>query len=120
MSDMGRDIAERIIQNGTLAFDDGSDLTIPFATWAKCVLLACEYLRLCDAQPKATSTPQESATALYMPDDVSDAFESFKLAIIRHKNAAWSSISQEQMRDCLKMLIDVIDSEELHRDDQPF
>ncbi|CAE7686408.1 unnamed protein product [Symbiodinium microadriaticum] len=39
-----------------------------------------------------------------MPDDVLDAFEAFKLAIIRHRGAAWEEISQEDMISCLESL----------------
>lgn len=39
-----------------------------------------------------------------MPDDVLDAFEAFKLAIIRHRSAGWEEISQEDMISCLESL----------------
>ncbi|MEW4563743.1 hypothetical protein AB1K70_14510 [Bremerella sp. JC770] len=39
-----------------------------------------------------------------MPDDVLDAFEAFKLAIIRHRGANWEEISQEDMISCLESL----------------
>lgn len=39
-----------------------------------------------------------------MPDDVLDAFEAFKLAIIRHRGSNWEEISQEDMISCLESL----------------
>ncbi|PQO31259.1 hypothetical protein C5Y96_13015 [Blastopirellula marina] len=39
-----------------------------------------------------------------MPDDVLDAFEAFKLAIIRHRGAGWEEISREDMISCLESL----------------
>jgi len=39
-----------------------------------------------------------------LPDDVMDAFEAFKLAIIRHRSADWDEISQEDMVSCLESL----------------
>lgn len=39
-----------------------------------------------------------------LPDDVAEAFDSFKLAIIRHKNAGWDDISQADMLGCLDAL----------------
>ena len=39
-----------------------------------------------------------------LPDDVADAFESFKLSIIRHKNAGWKDISCDEMQGVLDSL----------------
>lgn len=39
-----------------------------------------------------------------LPDDVLDAFEAFKLAVIRHRAAGWEEISQEDMISCLESL----------------
>ncbi|GAA4431679.1 hypothetical protein [Bremerella cremea] len=39
-----------------------------------------------------------------MPDDVLDAFEAFKLAIIRHRAAGWDEFSQDDMISCLESL----------------
>lgn len=39
-----------------------------------------------------------------LPDDVMDAFEAFKLAVIRHRAAGWEEISQDDMLSCLESL----------------
>lgn len=39
-----------------------------------------------------------------LPDDVADAFEQFKLVILRHKAERWSDISREDMVACLESL----------------
>ena len=39
-----------------------------------------------------------------LPDDVLDAFEAFKLAVIRHRAAGWEEISQADMINCLESL----------------
>jgi hypothetical protein len=49
--------------------------------------------------------PFENLPAL--PDDVTEAFEQFKLAILRHKNDDWSAISCDDLLaslDSLKQL----------------
>jgi hypothetical protein len=39
-----------------------------------------------------------------LPDDVADAFEQFKLIILRHKAERWSEISRDDMLACLESL----------------
>jgi hypothetical protein len=39
-----------------------------------------------------------------LPDDVADAFEQFKLIILRHKAERWSDISRDDMVACLDSL----------------
>jgi hypothetical protein len=39
-----------------------------------------------------------------LPDDVADAFEAFKLSIIRHKNAGWKDLTQAEMLGVLDSL----------------
>lgn len=39
-----------------------------------------------------------------LPDDLADAFESFKLAILRHKADDWAEISREEVLSCLDAL----------------
>jgi len=43
-----------------------------------------------------------------LPDDLADAMESMKLAILRHKTAGWQAIDEGsvlQMLDALKALV---------------
>lgn len=51
-----------------------------------------------------------------LPDDVADAFEQFKLVILRHKAEQWSDIS----RDDLLASLDSLKQLALTPDDQPF
>jgi len=39
-----------------------------------------------------------------LPDDVADAFEAFKLSIIRHKNSGWKELSRDEMLGVLESL----------------
>jgi hypothetical protein len=39
-----------------------------------------------------------------LPDDLADAFESFKLAILRHKSAGWAEITRDDVLASLDSL----------------
>jgi hypothetical protein len=67
--------------------------------------LECEHGDRLQAQPTPPFRPFADLPPL--PDDLNEAFESFKLAILRHKTAGWRDISREdilQTLDALKAL----------------
>ena len=102
------EIAERILTHGTLAYDSGGDLTVPFNTWKACVLVAGEYLSI------AARDEQHRKIILtsMLPDDMADAFEAFKLSIIRHRNAGFKEVPREEVVAALAFLRGVIDQPE--------
>ena len=57
-----------------------------------------------DSEPaeEFTAKPFEAFTDL--PDDVSDALNAFKIAIITHKTSEWEDVSREEMLDLLDAL----------------
>lgn len=50
--------------------------------------------------------PFESLVEL--PDDLADALESFKLAILRHKTAGWSEVAADDVLSCLAALRELV------------
>jgi hypothetical protein len=68
---------------------------------------------LCDAEhePTAPLDAEGSVTAVRpfadlpsLPDDVTDAFEQFKLVILRHKAEGWEAISRDDLVATLEAL----------------
>ena len=64
-----------------------------------------------DAEPEvATAEPVRPFAELpELPDDLADAFDAFKLAILRHKTADWDEIEQNdilKVLDSLKLLVE--------------
>lgn len=58
-----------------------------------------------DAPPVATQELVSPFASLpELPDDVSDAMEALKLAIVRHRSAGWESISQMEMLQVIAAL----------------
>ena len=64
-----------------------------------------------EADPSATTISDEHVAAVRpfeelpeMPEDVADAFESFKLAILRHKLASWDEIARDDVIGVLDAL----------------
>lgn len=69
-----------------------------------------------DRAERSESTPADSAPAApapaerlpvdvdELPDDVADAFEGFKLAIITHRQAGWSDTTRDAIIECLDAL----------------
>ena len=64
-----------------------------------------------DRAERSDATPAQPAPAQRLPvdvddlpDDVADAFESFKLAIITHRQSGWSETTPEAIVECLEAL----------------
>ncbi|MEX1040323.1 MAG: hypothetical protein WDZ51_06825 [Pirellulaceae bacterium] len=57
-----------------------------------------------DENPEGEERVKPFAEITGLPDDVMDAFDAFKLSIIRHRAAGWDEISEEDMIRCLDAL----------------
>ena len=55
--------------------------------------------------------PFARCALLNMPPDVADAYESFKLAIMRHRLDGWREIGRQDLLDCLTALADLARSD---------
>ena len=62
-------------------------------------LLQCRSL---EAVPRETVRPFADLGKL--PDDLTEAFESFKLAILRHKSSGWQEVTLEEILGTLEAL----------------
>lgn len=52
------------------------------------------------------------------PDDVADAFEDFKLAILRHRGDGWRDIEKDDVTAALDVLKEMANAP--HTDESPF
>lgn len=57
-----------------------------------------------DAAPRATEASAPFANLADLPDDLADAMETIKLAILRHKVAGWSEVSRDDVLASLESL----------------
>lgn len=57
-----------------------------------------------DSRPAAAETVRPFASLAELPADLADAFESFKLAILRHKVSGWTEIGSDDVLNALDAL----------------
>lgn len=81
----------------------------PFALPAATVMLTCSAAAwLFAPRPKPASSLPKS-----LPDDVADAYESMRYAIIQHAADGWRMISPEEVCDTLLVLAEFVEEQQL-------
>ena len=112
-SELDEDVASETAESQTA---DGGDFTTPFDTAD-----ASDAAEISETHAEMSSESADDAEASgpaelvrpfadlsSLPGDLADAFESFKLAILRHKAEAWSRVSATDVMaslDALKALV---------------
>jgi hypothetical protein len=89
----------------------------PVEAWQECVetaprdddgepVITAQHVRETVNKSRMEVEPERPFAALAeMPDDMAEAFESFKLSILRHKLSGWSAIEKEDVQHALQTLI---------------
>lgn len=88
------------------------ELTVPGPV-AEHELLDAQTLEPASADGRATATERAPQVRPFahlpdLPDDVADAFEAFKLAILTHKATGWQDVSRDDLLACLEALKELV------------
>lgn len=90
----------------------------PFALPVAAVILGCRAvaglwasLNAAVAVHRQWTEKEQVAVLSSLPDDVAEGFEQLRLAIRQHKADGWRDVSEEDMRDVLELLENVLETE---------